>query len=169
MSTKMTATALAHDATQFLAFMRAMGMGYRRAEFVLNGFVCFVRDRYGGRPASLDQAVTQCVTRIEGRKAITVGNEFGVVRQLCLFRRRSDPYGFVPDHAVVPVKESVFMPYIFSREEVLALLDAATRHEGRNMWGRCCARSRSYCTAPGCGWAKPPGCTWSTSIGAQPL
>lgn len=129
------ATALAHDAAQFLAFKRAMGMGYRRAEFVLNGFVRFIRDHYGERPASLEQAVAQWVTRIEGRKAITVGSEFGVVRQLCLFRRRSDPYGFVPDHAVAPVKESVFVPYIFSREEVLALLNAATRHEGRNMWG----------------------------------
>lgn len=135
MSTKITATTLAHDATQFLAFKRAMGMGYRRAEFVLNGFVRFVRDRYGDRPASLEQVVTQWVTRIEGRKAVTVGNEFGVVRQLCLFRRRSDPYGFVPEHAVAPVKESVFVPYIFSREEVLVLVDAATRHEGRNMWG----------------------------------
>ncbi|WP_194715808.1 tyrosine-type recombinase/integrase [Noviherbaspirillum soli] len=135
MSTMITATALAHDAAQFLAFKRAMGMGYRRAEFVLNGFVRFIRDHYGERPASLEQAVTQWVTRIEGRKAITVGSEFGVVRQLCLFRRRSDPYGFVPDHAVAPVKESVFVPYIFSREELLALLNAATRHEGRNMWG----------------------------------
>ncbi|CAM3600966.1 tyrosine-type recombinase/integrase [Polaromonas hydrogenivorans] len=135
MNTKVTADILAHDATQFLAFKRAMGMGYGRAEFVLNSFVRFVRDQYGERPVALDQAVTQWATRIEGRKAITVGNEFGVVRQLCLFRRRSDPHGFVPDHAVAPVKESVFVPYIFSREEVLVLLDAATRHEGRNMWG----------------------------------
>lgn len=135
MSTKITAATLARDAMQFLAFKRAMGLGYRRAEFVLNGFVRFVRDRYGDRPASLEQVVMQWVTRIEGRKAITVGNEFGVVRQFCLFRRRSDPYGFVPDHAVAPIKESVFVPYIFSHEEVLALVGAATRHEGRNMWG----------------------------------
>lgn len=135
MSTKVTAETLARDATQFLAFKRAMGMGYRRAEFVLNSFVCFVREQYGERPASLEQAVTRWATRIEGRKPITVGNEFGVVRQLCLFRRRSDPRGFVPDHAVAPVKESVFVPYIFTREEVLALVVAATRHEGRSMWG----------------------------------
>ena len=135
MSTKVTATTLAHDATQFLAFKRAMGMGYRRAEFVLNSFVRYVRDQYGKRPVALDQAVTRWATRIEGRKAITVGNEFGVVRQLCLFRRRSDPYGFVPDHAVAPVKESVFVPYIFSREQVVALVDAATRHEDRSIWG----------------------------------
>jgi integrase/recombinase XerD len=148
MSKKVAAAILARDAAQFLAFKRAMGMGYRRAEFVLASFVRFVREQYGDFPVSLEQVVTRWATRIEGRKAVTVANEFGVVRQLCLFRRRSDPRAFVPDHAVAPVKESVFVPYIFSREEVLALLDAATRHEGRNMWG---AMLRSltlvlYCT-----------------------
>lgn len=135
MSTKVTAASLADDATEFLAFKRAMGMGYRRAEFTLNGFVRFVLEQYGQRAVPLEQAVTQWATRLEGRKAITVGNEFGVVRQLCLFRRRSDPRAFVPEHAVAPVKESVFMPYIFSRDEVLALIEAATLHEGRNAWG----------------------------------
>jgi integrase/recombinase XerD len=135
MSTKVTAATLARDATQFLAFKRAMGMGYRRAEFVLNSFVRFVRNQYGERSAPLEEAVTRWAARIEGRKAITVGNEFGVVRQLCLFRRRTDVHGFVPDHALAPVKESVFVPYIFSREEVLVLINAATRHEGRSMWG----------------------------------
>ena len=41
----------------------------------------------------------------------------------------------MPEHAVAPVRESVFLPYIFSREDVLALLGAASRHEGRNLWG----------------------------------
>jgi integrase len=148
MSKKVLTATLARDAAQFLAFKRAMGMGYRRAEFVLASFVRFVREQYGDLPVSLEQVVTRWATRIEGRKAVTVANEFGVVRQLCLFRRRSDPRAFVPDHAVAPVKESRFLPYIFSREEVLALLDAATRHEGRNIWG---AMLRSltlvlYCT-----------------------
>jgi len=136
MSAKVTAASLACDSAEFLVFKRAMGIGYRRAEFVLNSFISFVCDQYGERPLRLDRAVTRWAARIEGRKAITVGNEFGVVRQLCLFRRRRDPHGFVPDHAVAPVKESVFVPYIFSREQVLALIDAATRHEGRNMWGQ---------------------------------
>ena len=135
MSAKVTAASLACDAAEFLAFKRAMGMGYRRAEFVLNSFISFVRDQYGERPLPLDRAVTRWAARIEGRKAITVGNEFGVVRQLCLFRHRRDPQGFVPEHAVAPVKESVFVPYIFSREQVRALIDAATRHEVRSMWG----------------------------------
>ena len=135
MSSTVSAASLTRDAAEFLAFKRAMGVGYRRAEFTLDSFIRFVRDQYGERPAYLEQAVTRWAARIEGRKAVTVGNEFGVVRQLCLFRRRRDPRGFVPDHAVAPVKESMFVPYIFSGEEVLALIVAATRHEGRCIWG----------------------------------
>ena len=135
MSTKVTAAGLAADVTRFLAFKRAMGMGYRRAEFTLASFIRFVREQYGERPALLEDVVTRWAARIEGRKAITVGHEFGTVRQLCLFRRRSDPRGFVPEHAVAPVKESVFVPYIFSHEEILALLGAASQHEGRRLWG----------------------------------
>jgi integrase/recombinase XerD len=135
MSTKITAASLAQDATQFLAFKRAMGMSYRRAEFVLKSFVRFVGNQYAKRPVPLEEAVMRWVTRIEGRKAITVGNEFGVVRQLCLFRRRTDVHGFVPDQGLAPVKVSVFMPYIFSREEVLGMINAATQHEDRSLWG----------------------------------
>jgi site-specific recombinase XerD len=135
MNTKVTVESLRVDVAEFLAFKRAMGMGYRRAEFVLDRFLRFVGEQYGHRPAPLEQAVTMWAARIEGRKAITVGNEFGPVRQLCLFRRRRDPRAFVPEHAVAPVKESVFVPFIFSPDEVLALIEAATRHEGRNIWG----------------------------------
>lgn len=135
MSTRVTAQTLAADAAEFLRFKRAMGMGYRRAEFVLNSFVRFVEDHWAERPAPLDEAVTRWAARFDGRKAVTVGNEFGVVRQLCLFRRRRDPTSFVPEHAVAPVKESVFLPYIFTAQEVLSLLEAATAHRGRFIWG----------------------------------
>lgn len=68
------------------------------------------------------------------RKAVTLGNEFGVIRQLCLHRRRRDPTGYVPEHAFVPVKESTFFPYIFSREEIRRILAAASTHQGRFIW-----------------------------------
>lgn len=135
MNIRVTAQMLAADVAEFLRFKRALGMGYRRAEFVLNSFVRFVRAQWADQPVPLDEAVTRWAARLEGRKAITVGNEFGVVRQLCLFRRRRDPASFVPEHAVAPVKESVFLPYIFTPQEVLTLLEAATRHTGRSIWG----------------------------------
>jgi integrase len=126
---------LASEAQEFLRFKRAMGMGYQRAEFVLEGFVRFVADRWGEHgQAPLEEAVTRWSARIAGRKAVTLGNEFGVIRQLCLFRRRRDPSSYVPEHALAPVKESVFLPYIFTHDEVRRLLAAATSHKGRSIW-----------------------------------
>ncbi len=94
--TVVTAAELARDAQEFLRFKRAMGFAYRRAEFVLDGFVRFVAQHCGDQgEASLDEAITRWCARIAGRKAITVATEFGVVRQLCLHRRRRDTSGYV--------------------------------------------------------------------------
>jgi integrase/recombinase XerD len=126
---------LAGEVQQFLHFKRAMGIPYWRAEFVLDQFVRFVRQQWGDHgEVMLDDAITRWCARIGGRKAVTVANEFGVVRQLCLYRRRRDPSSYVPEHALAPVKESVFLPYIFSHDEVRRILVAAGSHDGRFIW-----------------------------------
>ena len=100
--TTVTAAVLEHDAQEFLRFKRAMGISYRRAEFVLNGFVHFVAQHWGDHgEVGLDDVITRWCARLAGRKAVTVANEFGVVRQLCLYRRRRDPSSYVPEHALV--------------------------------------------------------------------
>jgi integrase/recombinase XerD len=135
MTTIVTAAELKQDARAFLRFKRAMGIRYQRAEFVLDGFLHYVAQHWGDHgEVALDDAVRRWCARIAGRKAVTVGNEFGVVRQLCLYRRRRDPSSYVPEHTLAPVKESVFLPYIFSDDEVRRLLAAATSHRGRFIW-----------------------------------
>jgi integrase/recombinase XerD len=133
--TTVTADQLARDAQEFLRFKRAMGIAYWRGEFVLNGFLRFVAQHWGDHgEVALDDAITRWCARIAGRKAVTVANEFGAVRQLCLYRRRRDPSSYVPEHALAPVKESIFLPYIFSHDEVHRILAAATSHHGRFIW-----------------------------------
>lgn len=136
MNTIVTANNLAQDVRDFLRFKRAMGMRFWRGEFVLNGFIRFVAQHWGDQgEVALDEAVRRWITRIAGRKAVTVGNEFGIVRQLCLYRRRRDPSSHVPEHALAPVKESDFLPYIFSHDEVRRLLALAASRDGRNIRG----------------------------------
>lgn len=133
--TTVTADQLAHEVQEFLRFKRAMGIPYRRAEFVLDAFMRFVRQLAGDHgEVRLDHAIRQWCARVADRKAVTVANEFGVLRQLCLYRRRRDPSGYVPEHALAPVKVSVFLPYIFSHEEVRRILAAASSHAGRFIW-----------------------------------
>jgi len=125
---------LARDAKEFLRFKRAMGITYQRGEHVLDSFLRFVARHLGNGKVELDVAVRQWCARRAGCKAVTVGNEFGVVRQLCLYRRRHDPSGHVPEHALAPVKESIFQPYIFSHDEVRQILALASRHRGHSIW-----------------------------------
>jgi site-specific recombinase XerD len=135
MTTIVTAAELRRDARAFLRFKRAIGVRYWRAEFVLDGFVRFVAQQWGDRgKVGLDDAVARWCARIGGRKAVTLGNEFGVIRQLCLFRRRRHPASYVPEHAVAPVKDSAFQPHIFSHDEVRRILAAAASHKGRFLW-----------------------------------
>jgi site-specific recombinase XerD len=134
MRTLITAHGLTRDIEAFLRFKRAMGFRYWRAELILKGFRCFVVQRWGARKrVALEEAVKRWLARIDGRKGVTVGNEFGVVRQLCLWRRRRDPSSYVPEHALAPVKESVFVPYIFSHEEIKLMVQSASRHRGRSI------------------------------------
>jgi integrase/recombinase XerD len=133
--TIVTAECLARHAEDFLRFKRAMGIPYQRGEFVLDSFIRFVAQEWGNKgEVELRQAIVRWCARTAGRKAVTVGNEFGVVRQLCLFRRRYDPTSYVPEHAVAPVKESTFLPYIFSHHDVRRILDLAASHQGRFIW-----------------------------------
>ena len=125
---------LARDAKEFLRFKRAMGITYQRGEHVLDSFLRFVGQRWGSGNVELDTVVRQWCARRAGCKAVTVANEFGVVRQLCLYRRRYDPSGYVPEHALAPVKESIFQPYIFSHDEVRQILALASRHRDRSIW-----------------------------------
>lgn len=135
MRTLITARNLTRDIEAFVRFKRAMGFRYWRAEIILKGFQDFVAQRWGARKrVALEEAVKRWSARIDGRKAVTVGTEFGVVRQLCLWRRRREPSGYVPEHALAPVKESVFAPYIFSHEEIKRMVQAASGHRGRSIW-----------------------------------
>lgn len=135
MTTMVTAAELKRDAEAFVRFKRAMGKPYHRGEFDLGKFVRFVAEHWGEHgEVLLDDAIRRWCGRIPGRKAVTLGNEFGVVRQLCLYRRRRDPTSYVPEHAFAPVKESTFYPYIFSHDEVHRILAAAASHHGRFIW-----------------------------------
>lgn len=126
---------LAHDIAEFLAFKRALGYHYGRGEAMLRSFQRYVESQAGAEAAvELDAMIGAWLSRIAGRKPVTVALELGVIRQLCLYRRRSDPQGFVPGREWAPQPaDSHFLPYVFSRAEVQALVDAAGGHPHRNL------------------------------------
>jgi len=137
--TLVTADDLARDIRDFLAFKHALGYSYTRGEATLRSFQRFVQCKLGQHPTkqptiALEPTIQNWLSRVEDRKAVTIATDLGVVRQLCLYRRRRHPGAFVPEHAYAPQTESVYSPYIFSHKEVQQLITAAKRHQGRNIW-----------------------------------
>jgi integrase/recombinase XerD len=133
--TQLTPAQLAQDIAQFLAFKRALGHPYGRGEATLRSFQRYVEAQARAEATvELEAMIGGWLSRVAGRKPVTVALELGVIRQLCLYRRRSDPQGFVPGREWAPQSaESHFLPYVFSREEVRALVDAAGKHAHRNL------------------------------------
>jgi integrase len=133
--TWLTQAQLARDITRFLAFKRALGYPYGRGAATLRSFQRFAAAQTGDdAQMELEAMIGGWLSRIAGRKSVTVALELGVIRQLCLHRRRSDPQGFVPGREWAPQSaESHFLPYIFSRAEVRSLVDAAGEHGHRNL------------------------------------
>lgn len=133
--TRVMQAQLAQDIVQFLAFKRALGYPYRRGEAMLRNFQRFAQAQAGAdAKIELEAMIGGWLSRIGGRKPVTVTLELGVIRQLCLYRRRSNPQGFVPGREWAPQStEAHFLPYVFSHAEVRALVDAAGRHRHRNL------------------------------------
>lgn len=133
--TTLTLDRLARDIEEFLEFKHGLGSPYRRGEAALRSFQRFAHEHAAMRSVELEPTLRAWLSRREGRKAVSAANELGALRQLCLYRRRRDPSGFVPEHAWAPQTESVHFPHIFSAEQIRRLLDTAGRHRGRNIWG----------------------------------
>jgi integrase len=106
-----------------LAFKRSLGMQYDSAEWMLRRFDRFLAWTFKGRrPTDLKVAIEGWLATFRC-KPVTITNHFLVIRKFCLFLRRRDPKGFVPDRDLAPrVYESHHLPHIFSPAEIQILL-----------------------------------------------
>lgn len=115
---------LANELHDFLEFKRSLGIQYDSAESVLRRFDRFVAQTFKGRRRiDLKVAIEGWLATFDCRP-VTITNNFLVIRKFCLFLRRRDPNGFVPDRDLAPrVYESHHLPHIFAPGEMRVLLD----------------------------------------------
>lgn len=134
MMTMLTVAELSCDIAGFLEFKQALGHPYERERYRLRSFERFVRAHSDTNSMfSLEDVLSGWLARVEGRKPVNAWTELGVIRQLCLYRRRRDPHAFVPDRAWAQPRRGNFLPYVFTREQVRQLLNAAGTHHGQNI------------------------------------
>jgi integrase/recombinase XerD len=132
---RVTTVSLTKDIEQFLVFKRALGHPYKRGEAALHSFHRFACRRLPkNATVDLATAINAWLARVPNRKPVTLACDLGAVRQLCHFRRRRDPDGYLPSVSLAPQTESHYVPYIFSADDIRSLVQAAGRHQGRNFW-----------------------------------
>lgn len=128
-----------NDLQDFLRFKRSLGIRYESAEPQLRSFDRFVAQNFKGcKPVDLKLAIDGWLATFEGCSPVYVTGQFRLLRKFCLFLRRRNPQGFVPDRDWAPqVNKSNHVPYILSPTEILILLAQIDKMQLR-------FRSRTY-------------------------
>ncbi len=113
-------------AIRFLTLKRALGRGYALEEAILRALDTFLAAQ--GPGVDLTPATFAAWGETLGRLSRGVRRTWcRVARNLCLYRRRSEPACYLPDPAGFPTPHQPITPYIFSPHEIARLLQCADR------------------------------------------
>jgi site-specific recombinase XerD len=115
---------LASEMEAFMRFKQNLGQPYIRGFTTLRSFDAYVAEHHQGRQTPDWQTLLSgWLGRRPARKSGTVSCELGTIRQFCLFRRRSDPGGFVPDSRWAPQRTGPrFLPEVLSGWQAAQLI-----------------------------------------------
>ncbi len=122
---------LARDFEAFLAFRRDLATCHEHLRVALRHLDRFLMQRAADVLALTRPLLDEWMATLADRAAITRRNYFRVARQFCLFRARADPAVFVPDAISCPRVRARFRPYLYSEQEICALVKAAADLSGR--------------------------------------
>jgi integrase/recombinase XerD len=125
MSTQPCPSMIAPVITQYLALKTALGRRYAIERRVLETLEAFLQTT--GPAADLTPESFEAWAQTFPHLAPTVRrNRLRIVRNLCLYRRRTEPASFLPDRALFPAPHQPRAPYIFTASEIGRLLQATS-------------------------------------------
>jgi len=109
----------------YLALKKSLGRRFFSETYLFHQFDRFLAER---RAATVTPAVfTEWVHTFDHVSSTVRRTRMRVVRNFCLYLRRSDRTCFVPDPSGFPAPEAACRPHIFSVEQIVRLLRVATK------------------------------------------
>ena len=117
---------LAAQIETFISLRRLSGTNYHSQAQLLGYFDRFLVEKNIHQPRitrEICEGYQQSLSELAPR---TQGNRFCVVRQLCEYLARTDPHGYIPEPLRSPSSRRAQRPYIFTHEQIGALLVAAS-------------------------------------------
>lgn len=112
----------------YLALKQALGRRYTTERAVLTHLDSFLAAQPHGSDLCADAFAAWCRTQ-EYLTSTVRRNRMRIVRNLCLYRRRTEPGCFVPDAALFPPLHQAIAPHLFTAAEIAALLRVAATLE----------------------------------------
>ena len=110
---------------RFLALKQALGRCYKGERYILTQLDRFLITNAPDQPDLGPETFTRWSTTLAHLKTGTRRDRMRVVRNLCLYRQRSDPECFVPDPSGFPLPHPGHRPYCFTEQDIVSLLRAA--------------------------------------------
>jgi len=110
--------------TRYLALKSALGRRYTLERRVLETLTAFLQQASGGPADLTPEMFTQWAQSLQHLTPTVRRNRLRIVRNLCLYRRRTDPACFVPDRALFPAPHQPLAPYIFTTRDIARLVRA---------------------------------------------
>ena len=113
--------------SRYLELHRALGKGFHAEQWILESL-----DQWLTATGSADLDPENFTAWCRSKQHLASGvrrNLMRVVRNFCLYRRRSEPTCFVPDLLSFPANHQPLQPYIFTEAQIARLIQAADRLE----------------------------------------
>jgi integrase/recombinase XerD len=120
----MSAAALSAVITRYLALKTALGRRYAIERRVLETLAAFVHTLPRARRDLTPGTFTAWAQTLYHLTPTVRRNRLRIVRNLCLYRRRTEADCFVPDLALFPTPHQPRAPYIFTPDEIARLIQA---------------------------------------------
>ena len=118
--------------TSYLTLKRALGRQFRGEADVLSHLDRFLGEQSSSESDTLDsQRFAEWTLTLAHLRPTVRRNRMRIVRNLCLYRRRSVPDCFVPDPSTFPNRHTPLRPHIFTEDQIVQLLRVAAKLRSR--------------------------------------
>jgi integrase/recombinase XerD len=112
---------------RYVALKTALGRRYALEQRTFDRLDAFLRAEGGAAGDLTSTSFTRWTRTLHHLTATVRRNRLRVVRNLCLYRRRTEPTCFVPDPSLFPAPHQARAPYIFTAAEIARLIDGTRR------------------------------------------
>lgn len=126
MSAYRLSSCLAAPIANLIKLRRLAGTDYASQARLLEYFDRFLVQQKVTETRLSREIIEAYLQSLAGLAPRSRGNRFCVVRQLCRYLARTDPLGYIPEPLQTPSSSAAHTPYIFHRNEIRALLAAAS-------------------------------------------